>query len=322
MPNGLPLVSPQRRLASLAQAQFEGPEAVEAEKAIRLLTTGATAAQVLPFVEESRRAGVITEAERRLAIAPEGESFIQTVLQGVAIGLAGAAVGGALGATLAPGFITAGTGSSLARSFAAPRPTGVDAMGHEFEAGLVNGGGGFFSGFGDILTGVVQEVGIPLLRQEFLPTQVGGFGAAASQVGLPAIRPAAVAVGPVAARMGGVFRVGAIALNTVVSAMRSAGVRATVAKARAFVKRFGPEAAVGFFAGFVGSEVANRAVLEAAFLKGRRMNPGNASALRRAVRRVESFHRLCKRADVIAGPRRRRPGTRRCSVCKVSPCRC
>jgi hypothetical protein len=29
------------------------------------------------------------------------------------------------------------------------------------------------------------------------------------------------------------------------------------------------------------------------------MNAGNAKALRRAMRRVESFHKLCQRADVL-----------------------
>ncbi len=322
MPNGLPLVSPQRRLASLAQAQFEGPEAVEAEKAIRLLTTRrATVEQITPFVEPSLLPGVIAETERRLSLPTQQESPIQGILQGVALGLAGAAVVGGVGAALLPTFgaLSFSSGASLATGFA---PGGT--MGHvnEFEAGLQNGGGGFFSGFGDILQGVVSEVGIPLLQQQFLPSQVGGIAQQVGFRGVPAVRPAMAAVPAIGGAISGVFRVGAVALNTVVSAMRSAGVRATVAKARAFVRRFGPEAAVGFFAGFVGSEVANRAVLEAAFLKGRRMNPGNASALRRAVRRVESFHRLCKRADVIAGPRRRRSTVRRCQTCKASPCRC
>lgn len=37
----------------------------------------------------------------------------------------------------------------------------------------------------------------------------------------------------------------------------------------------------------------------------RRMNPANASALRRASRRIESFHRLCQRTDKLRAPRRR-----------------
>jgi hypothetical protein len=36
----------------------------------------------------------------------------------------------------------------------------------------------------------------------------------------------------------------------------------------------------------------------------RRMNPGNAHALRRAHRRLDSFHRLCMHNDVLRGRRR------------------
>lgn len=37
----------------------------------------------------------------------------------------------------------------------------------------------------------------------------------------------------------------------------------------------------------------------------RRMNPANSSALRRAARRIESFHKLCVRTDKLRAPRRR-----------------
>lgn len=37
----------------------------------------------------------------------------------------------------------------------------------------------------------------------------------------------------------------------------------------------------------------------------RRMNPANSNALRRAARRIESFHRLCVRTDKLRAPRRR-----------------
>lgn len=37
----------------------------------------------------------------------------------------------------------------------------------------------------------------------------------------------------------------------------------------------------------------------------RRMNPANSSALRRAARRIESFHKLCVRTDRLRAPRRR-----------------
>lgn len=40
----------------------------------------------------------------------------------------------------------------------------------------------------------------------------------------------------------------------------------------------------------------------------RRMNPANSHALRRASRRIESFHKLCQRTDKLRAPRRRSSG--------------
>ena len=37
----------------------------------------------------------------------------------------------------------------------------------------------------------------------------------------------------------------------------------------------------------------------------RRMNPANVSALRRSMRRIQSFHRLCQKADLLSRPRSR-----------------
>ena len=37
----------------------------------------------------------------------------------------------------------------------------------------------------------------------------------------------------------------------------------------------------------------------------RRMNPANVSALRRSMRRIQSFHRLCAKADLLSRPRAR-----------------
>lgn len=42
----------------------------------------------------------------------------------------------------------------------------------------------------------------------------------------------------------------------------------------------------------------------------RRMNPANVSALRRSMRRIQSFHRLCQKADLLRGPSRSRRKTR------------
>lgn len=62
--------------------------------------------------------------------------------------------------------------------------------------------------------------------------------------------------------------------------------------------------------------------------KRKRINPANARALRRSVRRIRSFHRLCQHADVLGRPSRSRsyaysaPRRGRCGTCRKSPCCC
>jgi len=55
--------------------------------------------------------------------------------------------------------------------------------------------------------------------------------------------------------------------------------------------------------------------------KGRRMNPANSRALRRAARRIRSFHKLCTHTDVLK-TRSRSIGRGRCGSCRKSPCAC
>lgn len=62
--------------------------------------------------------------------------------------------------------------------------------------------------------------------------------------------------------------------------------------------------------------------------KRRRMNPANSKALRRAARRIKSFHRLCTHTDVLRGRARARVSYafagrgRSCRTCKKNPCSC
>jgi hypothetical protein len=56
--------------------------------------------------------------------------------------------------------------------------------------------------------------------------------------------------------------------------------------------------------------------------KGRRMNAGNPRALRRAARRIKSFHRMCSTIDLLKSRSRRVGTSSRCGSCKKSPCRC
>jgi len=56
--------------------------------------------------------------------------------------------------------------------------------------------------------------------------------------------------------------------------------------------------------------------------RGRRMNAANAKALRRAARRIKSFHKLCSHTDLIRAPRRVGSRSRYCATCRKNPCRC
>jgi len=91
-------------------------------------------------------------------------------------------------------------------------------------------------------------------------------------------------------------------LATAIQKMRNAGQNVSRSKLYSMLKRFGPEFLV------TGGILTAAAVQELA-LAGpghRRMNPANSKALRRSIRRVVSFHKLCKVADVIATSHRRK----------------
>ena len=82
-------------------------------------------------------------------------------------------------------------------------------------------------------------------------------------------------------------------LATSIQKMRNAGQNVSRGKLYSMMKRFGPEFLV------TGGILTAGAVSELA-LAGpgrRRMNPANSKALRRAARRIESFHRLCTTTD-------------------------
>lgn len=55
--------------------------------------------------------------------------------------------------------------------------------------------------------------------------------------------------------------------------------------------------------------------------RGKRMNPANAKALRRAARRIRSFHKLCTHTDILRS-RSRTVSRGRCGSCRKSPCAC
>lgn len=89
-------------------------------------------------------------------------------------------------------------------------------------------------------------------------------------------------------------------LATAIQRMRNAGQNVSRSKLYSMLKRFGPEF-------LVSAGILTAAAVSELALAGpghRRMNPANSKALRRATRRIKSFHRLCGDADIIKTRRR------------------
>lgn len=154
-------------------------------------------------------------------------------------------------------------------------------------------------------TGQVAQIGSGFLSG-FLPAQ-GPVAAAFPQTqfpqaqmtmsAAPVIRGAASAVtefvAPILARMS-----------------QALGKNITLRAAMIIVRRLGKTlsspSAVAAAVGLTLSELSS--LLTANAIKGssgRRMNPGNVKALRRAHRRIKSFHKLCGDNDRLRAPRRR-----------------
>lgn len=89
-------------------------------------------------------------------------------------------------------------------------------------------------------------------------------------------------------------------LATAIQQFRNTG-RANITRKKLYgaLKRFGPDMLI------TGGILTAAAVSELAVAGPgtKRMNPGNVKALRRSMRRLESFHRLCMKADKLRRPR-------------------
>jgi len=90
-------------------------------------------------------------------------------------------------------------------------------------------------------------------------------------------------------------------LATAIQGFRNAGRNITRKQLWSMLKRFGPDVLIS---GGILSAVAISELMMAG-PGHRRMNPGNVKALRRSLRRLESFHHLCQRADKFRRPARR-----------------
>lgn len=169
--------------------------------------------------------------------------------------------------------------------------------------GAATGPGGIFNANNGVNWGNLLNTGASIAQQAFAPQPtsfpIGGGGGGGSAI------PAMASVPAIAGRVGAVVGRGFFSrfpnLATGIQTLRNGGVSASRSKLYSVMKRFGPEFLV------TGGLLTAAAVNELAVAGPgyRRMNPANSRALRRAARRIESFHRLCRHTDMLQSRRRR-----------------
>lgn len=119
------------------------------------------------------------------------------------------------------------------------------------------------------------------------------------------LRPAGAVVGGAMATVGRGFFQRFPNLATAIQKFRNAGMRqVTRPRLYGMLRRFGPEL-------LISGGILSAAAISELMVAGpgtRRLNPANVKALRRSVRRIESFHRLCVVTDRLRGtkPKRRK----------------
>jgi hypothetical protein len=171
--------------------------------------------------------------------------------------------------------------------------------------GLINAGLGILGNvFGGNTTGIAGALGtIGNVGSSFLSTLTQPSANLPVIAGGPVAQPVASRVpqlaGPIMRSMG---RIGAMAANTLARMAGRMGRRSlSLRQALSTIKRLGKFMEPALIASALGVTTAELAdlIFEGSRFPRRRMNAGNAKALRRAMRRLESFHKLCVRADVL-----------------------
>lgn len=169
--------------------------------------------------------------------------------------------------------------------------------------------GGFLGNLGSIFGGssnpYLSTIGnVGQLSSNFFPQQV------AMRPPSPPMAGAGTGPGPMS-RLPALRSPGAIVargffnkfpnLSNSIQQLRDRGIKTKRSQLFSLMKRFGPEVLV------TGGLLTAASVSEL-MMAGpgrRRMNPGNVTALRRSMRRLESFHKLCQTSDKLRKPRAR-----------------
>jgi hypothetical protein len=161
--------------------------------------------------------------------------------------------------------------------------------------------GGIFGSIGSIFGGNQNPIfngisGIANIAQQFVPP-TGAPNMSTTQL---AARPLLPAAAGAVRTIGRGFFAKYPNLATAIQGYRNMGKNVTRAKLWSLVKRFGPELVIS-------GGILTAAAVSELMVAGpgrRRMNPANVKALRRSLRRMESFHKLCARVDRLRPHRR------------------
>jgi hypothetical protein len=162
--------------------------------------------------------------------------------------------------------------------------------------------GGLTSGIGALMGGASPSTALGNFSS-FLPS-MGNIGGGAPPLNTNPFSFNTMASMPAAGRAAATVGRSLFArypnLATYIQQYRNMGKHVTRAKLYSLMKRFGPEL-------LVSGGILSAAAISELMMAGpgrRRMNPGNVKALRRSLRRLESFHHLCGRVDKLRSRRR------------------
>lgn len=180
--------------------------------------------------------------------------------------------------------------------------------------------------FGSGTLGTVGKIGATILGGLTAPQPIAS-GPIIQQIPAPASVAPMVAMsaapksmplvaGAAAQAMRSIGRgISGVVANALIKIAEATGRRSmSLRQAVRIVKRMGKFAGPAAVATALGltAEELGELILADANRPRRRMNPANVSALRRSMRRIQSFHRLCSKADMLRsrGRSRRAPARR------------
>jgi hypothetical protein len=204
-----------------------------------------------------------------------------------------------------PDFLKAGAALGLANS-----ATTLD-LDWEATMGLFDDLSFDFSGLGDFASSLVEETDWSAVT-DLAQTGLQAYNVANMGGGVQTVPVMAKVPQVIAGAGGAVARAGATVgrsffnkwpnLAVAIQKMKNAGQNVSRSKLYSMLKRFGPEFLVT--AGIMSAAAVSELAL--AGPGHRRMNPANSKALRRAQRRLKSFHRLCVDTDALRSRGRRK----------------